>query len=260
VAHAIREHYLPRFAGDKLPTSDAARVVGIADRLDSLAGLFAAGMAPTAAKDPFALRRAALGLVQLLIGWQRDFDLEPALDMAIKELPIPMKAEDRAVCLEFIRGRLQSYLLEQGNKFDVVMSVLAAQSRNPYGTTLAVQELTAWTAKAEWKTILPAYARCVRITRDQQQAFKLDAALLKEPAEKDLFKAVEKVEAQTREAGSVDDLLKSFVPLIPSINAFFEKVLVMDKDLALQHNRLGLLQRISKLADGVADLSLLEGF
>jgi glycyl-tRNA synthetase len=260
VALAIRGHYLPRFAGDRLPYSDQGRLVGIADRLDSLAGLFATGMAPTAAKDPFALRRAALGLVQVLIGWGRIFDLESGLDVAIKELPITMSAENRAACLEFIRGRLQSYLLEQGNKYDVVAAVLAAQSRNPYGTAKAVKELTAWTEKSEWKTILPAYARCVRITRDQTQEFHVDEGLLKEPAEKVLFKAVEKAQAMKRQPGSVNDLLNVFVPMIPEINAFFEKVLVMDKDIRLQQNRLGLLQKISHLADGVADFSLLEGF
>ena len=260
VASAIREHYLPRFAGDQLPKSDAGRIVGIADRLDSLAGLFAAGMAPTAAKDPFALRRAALGLVQVLISWEHDFDLKSGLDVAIKELPIPMSAEDRAACMEFIRGRLQSHLLEQGNKHDVVIAVLAAQSRNPYGSVKAVKELTTWIKKSEWKTILPAYARCVRITRDQKQEYPIEISLLKEPAEKDLFKAVEKAGKVARKPGSVDDLLKVFVPKKPEINAFFEKVLVMDKDLTLQHNRLGLLQRISHLADGVAEFSLLEGF
>jgi glycyl-tRNA synthetase len=260
VATAIREHYLPRFAGDELPKTDVGRIVGIADKLDSLAGLFAAGMAPTAAKDPFALRRSALGLVQVLIGWERDFDLESGLDFAIKELPIPLSAENRAACLEFIRGRLQSYLLDQGNKYDVVAAVLAAQSRNPYGTAKAVKELTAWTEKSDWKTILPAYARCVRITRDQKQEFPVDEAFLKEPAEKALFKAVEKARTVKRQSGSVDDLLKAFVPMIPEINAFFEKVLVMDKDLDFQHNRLGLLQKISRLADGVADFGLLEGF
>ena len=260
VAEAIREHYLPRFAGDRLPTTDAGRLVGIADRLDSLAGLFAAGMAPTAAKDPFALRRAALGLVQVLIGWERDFDLESGLDTAIRELPIPMSAEDRAACLEFIRGRLQSHLLEQGSKYDAVMAVLAAQSRNPYGAVKAVKELTVWTEKPEWKTILPAYARCVRITRDQKQDFAVDEKLLKEPAEKELFKAVEKAQSGKRQTGSVNDLLKVFVPMIPEINTFFDKVLVMDENLSLQRNRLGLLQRVGHLADGVADLSLLEGF
>lgn len=260
VATAIREHYLPRFAGDQLPKTDAGRIIGIADKLDSLAGLFAAGMAPTAAKDPFALRRAALGLVQVLIDWKRDFDLESSLDVAIAQLPIPMPAPDRTACLEFIRGRLQSYLLEQGNKFDVVIAVLAQQSRNPFSADQAVKDLTVWTGKSDWKTILPAYARCVRITRDQKQEFPVDEKLLKEQAEKDLFAAVQKSASASRKSGSVDDLLKIFVPMIPAINTFFDKVLVMDENLSLRHNRLGLLQKISHLADGVADFSLLEGF
>jgi glycyl-tRNA synthetase len=260
VATSIREHYLPRFAGDRLPQTNGGRLVGIADRLDSLAGLFAAGMSPSAAKDPFALRRAALGLVQVLMEWEVEFDIALGLDTAIKGLPISMSLEDRTACLEFIRGRFQSHLLEQGNKFDVVLAVLAAQSRTPNRAVKAIKELGIWTGKAEWKKILPAYARCVRITRDQKKDFPIKESLFKETAEKILLKSLEKAQSEERETGSVKDFLKVFMPLMPDINTFFDNVLVMDKNLSLQQNRLGLLQMISHLADGVADFSLLEGF
>ncbi len=188
VAGAIREHYLPRFAGDAVPSSLPACLISIADRLDSLAGLFATGLAPTGTKDPFALRRAALGLVQLLIEKDMKFDIAGGLQLAAANLPIPASAEQNLACGEFITGRLQSFLLEKGFKYDVIAAVLAEQSSNPSGAYHAVQELTEWVKKPEWKTILPAYARCVRITRDQKEVFPVKENLLKEKEERDLLR------------------------------------------------------------------------
>jgi glycyl-tRNA synthetase len=265
VAAAIFEHYLPRFAGDILPESRPGLLISLADRLDSLVGLFAAGLAPTGAKDPFAQRRAALGLVQTLTVRQVDFDLRDGVESAKELLPIPMSAETQAACLEFIVERLRNALLEQGWKYDVVDAVVAAQGHNPARTTRSVQELTAWVSRADWNTILPAYARCVRITRDQKSRFSVDPASFVETPEHDLFSALQTAEASlaaVRAKGPVspDSCLQAFLPMIPTINHFFDIVLVMAEEPAVRQNRLGLLQRIAALADGVADLSKLEGF
>jgi glycyl-tRNA synthetase len=260
VAQAIFEHYLPRTAGDRLPQSLAGLVVGLADRLDTLTGLFAAGLAPTGAKDPFAQRRAALGLVAALIGREQDFDLRAALDLAAAHLPIPATPESQAACLTFVIERLRNLLLEQGLRYDIVDAVLAAQGHNPAGAARAVSQLAEWVARPDWHSILPAYARCVRITRDQPERYPLDPDLFSEPAERQLFEALQKAQAAPRRSGSVDDFLAALLPMLPSINRFFDDVLVMDEDERTRHNRLGLLQRISGLADGVADMSRLEGF
>jgi glycyl-tRNA synthetase len=260
VADAIFEHYLPRSAGDRLPQALAGLVVGLADRLDTLAGLFAAGLAPTGAKDPFAQRRAALGLVQSLIGRDLDFNLRSGLELAASHLPIPASPESQAACLSFIIERLRNLFLEGGFRYDVVEAVLAAQGHNPAGAARAAGELSAWVARSDWHTILPAYARCVRITRDQAERYPLDPGLLSEPAERDLFAALQEAEAAPRRPGSVDDFLAALLPMIPYINDFFDRVLVMDEDQRLRRNRLGLLQRLSALAGGVADMSRLEGF
>ena len=114
VANAIFEAYLPRAAGDQSPASPAGLLVGMADRLDTLAGLFAAGLAPTGTKDPFAQRRAAQGLVQNLITWELSFDLRAGLKAAAEGLPISASAESQAACLEFISGRLSNLLLGTG--------------------------------------------------------------------------------------------------------------------------------------------------
>jgi glycyl-tRNA synthetase len=265
VAAAIFEHYLPRFAGDILPESRPGLLISLADRLDLLVGLFAAGLAPTGAKDPFAQRRAALGLVQTLAIRQVDFDLRSGVESAKVLLPIPMSAENQAACLEFIVERLRNTLLEQGWKYDVVDAVVAAQGHNPARTVRSVQELTAWVSRADWNTILPAYARCVRITRDQKNRFSVDPASFAEAPEHDLFAALQTAEtslATVRIKGPVspDSCFQAFLPMIPAINHFFDIVLVMAEEPAVRQNRLGLLQRIAALADGVADLSKLEGF
>jgi glycyl-tRNA synthetase len=260
VATAIFEHYLPRSAGDMLPKHKPGLAVGIADRLDSLAGLFAAGMAPTGNKDPFAMRRAALGLVQSLIGWEADFDLRAGLADAAKNLPVEATTENQAECLEFIIGRMRAAFLEEGWNYDVVDAVLAAQGHNPAGARQAVEQLAAWVRREDWHEILPAYSRCVRITRDLKETFKVEPKNFVEQSEKELMTALETAEKTARAAGSVDDLFNAFLPMMPVINTFFDNVLVMDEDDKLRTNRLGMLQRIAALAEGVADLSRLEGF
>ncbi len=260
VADAIFEHYLPRYAGDATPASRPGLVVGLADRLDSLAGLFAAGLAPTGNKDPFAQRRAALGLVQNIIAWDIDLDLRASLALAAARLPIQASAESQAAALNFIVERLRNVLLEQGRHFDVVDAVLAAQGIRPARAARGVVELSAWTRRQDWKDILPAYARCVRITRDLQEIFPVAEAHFLEPAERNLFVALQHAKAISRRPGSVDDFLQAFTPLIPAISLFFDQVLVMAEDETVRRNRLGLVQGIAALADGVADMSRLEGF
>ncbi len=260
VARAIFEHYLPRYTGDHLPQGKPGLLVGLSDRLDSLVGLFAAGLAPSGNKDPFALRRAALGLVTNLVEWRLDFDLRQALPTATQKLPIDATAENQAAVLEFIAERLRNMLLESGARYDVVDAVLKAQAHNPYKATAAVKALQAWVERSDWHEILPAYARCVRITRDLPERFAIESQVFVEPAEKVLYQALLLAEAAPRHPGDVDDFLNAFTPMIPAVNAFFDSVLVMAEQPQLRQNRLGLLQGIAALAHGVADLSRLEGF
>ena len=260
VADAIREHYLPRFTGDAVPASKAGLVVGLADRLDSLVGLFAAGLAPTGTRDPFAQRRAAIGLVQLLSAFDLDFDLQKWMSLAGQHLPIEASPENMKACADFITGRLRSNLIEQGYRYDVVDAVLAEQHNNPAGVQREVKSLARWVEREDWNTILPAYARCVRITRDHAEKFHVDPLVFTEPSEIALYSALEKAEAGQHDEGSVDDTLNAFMPMIPAVNEFFDAVLVMAEDVRIRSNRLGLLQRVSALMYGVADLSRLEGF
>jgi glycyl-tRNA synthetase len=260
VAQAIFEHYLPRFPGDSVPQSCPGLVIGLADRLDTLTGLFAAGLAPSGNKDPFAQRRAALGLVQNLLSWELEMDLRQALAQAAAHLPVAANPASQAAVLDFVVERLRNVLLDRGWRYDVVDAVLAVQGHNPALAGRSVQELSGWAARPDWSSILPAYARCVRITRDLQERFPVDPAHFAEPAEGELYAALLKVEAQQITPGSLQGFLSAFEPAIPAINRFFDAVLVMAEDERLRRNRLGLLQRIAALADGVADFSRLEGF
>ena len=259
VANAILEHRLPRFAGDRTPESKAGLVVGLADRLDTLAGLFAAGMEPSGAKDPFALRRAAIGLAQNLIAHRQRFDVRRGLAQAAAGLPIQAPPKAIEACLAFINSRLKG-VFEADHRHDVVEAVLAAQGHDPAGAAKAVTDLGRWVAHADWPETLQAFARCVRITRDQPAEHELSPDRLTEPAEQALFEALRRAEARPRDDGSVEDLLTAFTPMIPAITRFFDEVLVMAEEEALRANRLGLLQRVAALSHGVADLSRVEGF
>ena len=264
VSLAIREQYLPAGAADALPASRPGLALALADRLDSLAGLFAAGLAPTGSADQFGLRRAALGVALILTGRALDLDLRPALEAALDGLPEAVRpaADARQPLLDellaFIRGRLRAQLLEAGYRYDVVDALLAQQSHNPIRALLGVQQLGAWVKRPDWPPILAAYARCVRITRDQPAGAALAPALLADPAEVELYTRWQAAAAQP--IASVDDFFAVLAPLIPAISRFFDQVLVMAEDPAVRANRLALLQGLARLADGVADFSKLEGF
>ncbi len=214
VAEAIFEHYLPRFAGDSLPKTRAGLVVSLADRLDTLAGLFAVGLAPSGTKDPFAQRRAALGLILALIGWNLHINLREAIRAAALHLPVRCDADEQDAALIFIQERLRNALLEQGLRYDVVEAVLIAQGRDPAGAAQAAASLTGWVMRPEWGTILPAYARCVRITRDLDDRYVVLPEAFCEPEEEALYTAIQDAQLVPRQKGSVDDFMAAFVPLI----------------------------------------------
>ena len=259
-AWAIEEHYFPRFAGDKSPDTMAGFVVGLADRLDSLVGLFAVGMAPSGTKDPFGLRRAAIGLVQNLTAKYINIDLRESLKSAAALLPVKVSPEKLSACLEFITERFENMLLEEGKRYDVVKAVLVELAYNPSLAVKNIDELAKWTIRKDWNEILPAFARCVRITRDLKEVYKTNPDNFKDAQEKKLFEEFSKTDKKIGVSNSADVFLTHFIDMIPAINSFFDTVLVMAEDVKERENRLGLLQKIAGLASGKADLSLLEGF
>jgi glycyl-tRNA synthetase len=264
VAQAIAEHYQPRQAGDALPESGPGIVVALADRLDSLVGLLAVGMAPTGSADPFGLRRAALGIVQILTGHRMSLDLRGVIGWVAETQPVPVSDEMQAAALEFIAGRLRG-LLKETYRHDLVEAALGALAHDPYRAGIHAEQLARQVERADWPPILDAYARCVRITRDQKKSFKLKPDQLSMPVEKKLTEAYLAAAEAIGQSADVDRFVSAFEPLVAPISAFFAPaaeggVMVMDKNQALRENRLALLQHIVALGDGVADFSQLEGF
>lgn len=255
VAQAIGEQYQP------VPQTKPGLVLALTDRLDSLVGMFAAGLAPTGAKDPFGLRRAAIGIVQPLIEHDLDFDLRQAVQQAARLQPIEVSDPTQAQVLDFLAGRLSVALKDMGYRYDVVDAVLAEQrnAANPAAAARAVKQLQAWVERPDWREILPGYARCVRIlkTVDDRQ-WTVDESRLIEPEEQALYQAIRST--VHRPPSTINEFLEIVLQLIPAINAFFDKVLVMAEDEALRQNRLALVGQIARLSRGLADLSKLEGF
>ncbi len=254
VAVAIGEQYQP------VPQGKLGVAVALADRIDSLVGLFAAGLAPTGAKDPFGLRRAAIGTVQPLIEHDLDFDLRAAIEKSAATQAIPVSAEVQAQVLEFLAGRLKVVLNDAGYKYDVVEAVLAAQSNNPAGCARAVKQLEQWVKRPDWTPILDGYARCVRIIRAAKvsEALSVNSGQFVEEAEGVLFTAFQST--VSRPPVTVDEFLGQVEQLVPAINTFFDKILVMAEDPAVKQNRLALVAQVANLSAGIADLSKLEGF
>lgn len=259
VPDAIFEHWLPRGAGDILPESAAGITLALLDRLDSLAGLFGAGKAPRATADPYGLRRAALGVVQILVERGIDLDLTDALAPVAETQPIDVNAETFSAILDFIAGRLRVYLQGDERSTHIIEAVLAEQSRNPYRVAQGVGELAIWTNRADWETILDSFARCVRITREKD-VYELRPDVLVEDAAKGLYAAYEQAAAGLGPDDNVNAMLTAFEGMVPAVTKFFDDVLVMDEDPSARENKLALLQAVASLAEDRADFSQLQGF
>lgn len=260
VATAIQEHYLPRFAGDDMPTSTPAMLVGLADRLDSLVGLFAVGLAPTGSADRYGLRRQALGLAQMLVEKELDLDLYKAALMAAKLSPVQVSTAQQTDVVEFIAQRVRAWWLDEGYRYDLVDAALNARAANPY---LAYQTLTALAEQVEqpaFAEILTAYSRPSRITRDLGTAGEVEPELLTEPAEIALYEAYESAATKRAMINDLAGLMAILSELVEPIVTFFEDVFVMVDDETIKANRLALLGQIAALPDGIVDLTVIQGY
>ena len=261
VAHTIEEHYYPRFPGDLLPESESGFAVSVADRLDSLAGLFCAGIKPRSTADPYGLRRDALGLLALLIGKRCHFSLKKGLDAAASRLPVRIDADRLNDALAFILRRLGVQLKDDGFRHDVVEAALGGGCDDPFRLRNIVEGLDRMVRSDNWTETFHAYARCRRIVRDLHEIHPLNADADPAPSSRSLLEkwrgarnAMDSADAR------IDALASVLVDLRGPINTFFDEVMVMDEDPVLRGARLALVQRIASLSDGVADLSRLEGF
>lgn len=260
VSAGIFEHYLPRFAGDALPETLPGIVAGIADRLDSLVGLFAVGLAPKASADPFAQRRAALGLVQVLAERGLEFDLRRGINAAAALQPVPVSETTRREVFDFIRRRLEQWLLDQSFRSDLVQAVLAERGHNPARALATVRELSALADTERFQTVLTAYSRPARIIRGRRTGGEVDPALFEHDAERRLWQTVRQVATAITPDLTVSAFVGHFEPLVEPINTFFDQVFVMAEDEQVRANRLNLMQRIADLPKGIVDLTQVRGF
>lgn len=262
VATAIVEHYYPQ---TKLPHEQISRpglALNLANRLDSLCGLFAVGKAPTGSADPFALRRDALALVTNLLETETSFSLTEGLKLAAALMPVEVSTESLVETAEFIKRRLEGVLKEDYRlPHDVVQAVLPERGDNPWLALAAARDLAEATTRADWPQTLNAYARCVRIVRSIQERYTVQPGHFTVPAERELYTAYQQVRASLTPASTMATVISALREiLVEPINAFFEAVLVMDEDMAVRQNRLALLQDIRDLTKGYADFSELPGF
>ncbi|MFW1808420.1 glycine--tRNA ligase subunit beta [Acinetobacter ursingii] len=265
VADAIAEQYLPRFSGDVLPQTQTGTALALADRLDTLVGIFGIGQAPTGSKDPFSLRRAAIGVLRLLIEKELDLPLVELTKIASEnyhgKLREPVKAQHEA--LNFIEARYRAMYEDQGVAIDVIQSVQALSPKSPLDFDHRVKAVNHFKTLPEAQALAAANKRVANIlAKEGQIVGDVDTSLLVEDAEKALFAALQNVTPVVQpllEAHNYTDALSQLASLREPIDAFFDNVMVMAEDPKLKANRLRLLAQLRGLFTAIADVSMLQG-
>lgn len=263
VADAIEDHYKPRFAGDELPRGQTGVALALADKLETLVGMFGIGNLPTGDKDPFALRRHALGIIRLLVEKQLPLNLPDAVARAAESFGplLPDAAKSNEQLLAFIYERIAGYLREQGASAQEADAVIAA--RPMWGEIPKVLEaVRQFTQLPEAQALAAANKRVGNILKKAEGDVQasVNPALLQEEAEKALYAALQEVSPQARaahEAGNYTASLQALAALKKPVDAFFDGVMVNAEDAALKANRLGLLKTLQDAMNRVADISRL---
>ena len=264
VATAIEEHYLPRFAGDDLPATTTGQAVALADRLDSMVGIFATGQQPTGVKDPFALRRAALGVIRICIEQQLDLDLETLLNAAADALEHKIDARSAVNdVFGYIMDRLLGYYQDKGVDIDLIDAVLATRPTRLLDLDRRIKACQAFRSLPEASSLAAANKRISNILKKTDEVIpeQVDISQLVDNAEKKLATVLNDLNTEVvpmMEAGDYTPALTRLAALRESVDAFFDEVMVMVDDDALRANRLALLRNLSSLFLRVADLSRLQ--
>ncbi|WP_323774848.1 glycine--tRNA ligase subunit beta [Alcanivorax sp.] len=265
VANALYEQYLPRFAGDTLPQSKTGMAVSLADKIDTLVGIFGIGQKPSGTKDPYALRRATLGVLRIIIENQLDLDIYQLLYEAAESLSGKIDSQHVQDAFEFIKGRYRAIYQEQGIATPVILSVLAIEEacRKPLDFDRRVKAVAAFQQREEAQALAAANKRVSNILAklDSAPPEEIDGALLEDEAEQTLTNMVVAAFEQSYElleAGDYASVLEMLADLREPVDAFFDTVMVMAEDEAVRNNRLALLAFLRDLFLNVADISLLQ--
>ncbi|MBK7251681.1 MAG: glycine--tRNA ligase subunit beta [Gammaproteobacteria bacterium] len=268
VAEAIREHYLPRGAGDALPETHTGLALALADKLDALAGIFVLGEKPSGTKDPFGLRRAAIGLLRILVEKRLALDLRALIEAAVAAQPLPAPAGVVQELYAYAMERLRAYDLERTDTGAITTemfdAVLALAPRSPLDFEVRLRALGGFLAQPEALSLTAANKRTANILKKTTSppGARVDLALLREPAERELHAAMGQVREPVARAIATADYagaLATLARLRPQVDAFFDAVMVMAEDAPLRANRLALLVELRELFGGIADLSRLPG-
>ncbi len=262
VAFAIEDHYKPRFAGDELPRNPVGIAVALADKLETLVGLFSIGEKPTGDKDPFALRRQALGIIRMLIECQLNISFADLIEMTLKQFKVNDQAAVLASITEFCFDRLSVNLREQGASAQEVDAVLALNPRLLSEVPKRLEAVRAFSSLAEAPALAAANKRVGNILKKIEGVIesKINEALLQEPAEKALAATLATIKPQADalfESGDYTNSLKALAALKSPVDDFFDTVMVNAEDPALKANRQGLLAMLHQAMNRVADLSKL---
>lgn len=261
VAAGIYEHYLPRFAGDELPQGTIGRIVGISDKLDNIVATFSRGLAPTGSQDPYALRRQALGIINILISSNYHLPLIKILAGALYLLNIKPEDTGKLIpqILEFFKLRLKNLMIEQGIRYDVVDAVFADERNDDLVDIYArCQALNAYVALPEAEAVIQASIRVCNLCKKIDTEVAISSALFADPAEQELHDVLIRLNKEL-----IPDIvtynyaaaLKLAEQVVEPVNKFFDSVMVMDENVAVKNNRLALLEQAKEVANAVGDLS-----
>lgn len=261
VALGIYEHYLPRFAGDELPQTDIGRLVGIADKLDNICATFSRGLAPTGSQDPYALRRQALGIINILLDANYHVSMYKVIAGSLYLLNIPAEETKKLVpqIAEFLKQRLRNLMIDQGIRYDVVDAVMAEERNDDFADLVArAQALNSFVAAEEAPALIQAATRVANLCKKIEEETAINPQLFVAPAEGELHDAAVASSKEVLAATVKYDyaaVLAEATKLVAPINKFFEDVMVMDEDVRVKNNRLALLSAVKDITHAVGDLS-----
>jgi glycyl-tRNA synthetase beta chain len=263
VAEAIYEHYLPGFAGDRLPSSPIGDIVSIADKMDTIVGCFGVGLVPTGTADPFGLRRQALGIIRIILEKKYPISLKGLVEESEKQLQEKMERpveEVKEEVLDFFRVRYQNFLLDKEYPFDVTDAVLSISFDELLDVQGRIDALKKARESKDFESIVIAFKRAMNILKGSPPKKKINASLFAESVEQNLYqsflKTKEKISLHLNKRDYSSALLE-MTQMKKPIDGFFDGVMVMVEDEAVRNNRLALLDEIGKLFLRIADFSKL---
>lgn len=259
VATAISEHYHPRFAGDTLPSTPEGLVVAIADKLDTITGIYGIGQGPTGSKDPYALRRMALGLLRIMVESKLNLNLKDLISASLAAHSSEVNRECASAIYKFMMDRLRAYYKEQKTSLKAFEAVFAVKPESPFDFHLRVEALNIFIADEASVSLIEANKRIANMLKDHQQlSINVDQSVLIEPAEKALYAATNTVASGLVESSDYIDNINQLISLKTSIDTFFDEVMVNADDVQLKTARLSLINWVRSLFLSVADVSHLS--